>query len=99
MCRRLAVSFERTDGLQIDSQQSPPEKAYARKSQSGSTSPKGDVTMLRYAVIFLIIAIIAAIFGFGGIAGDAAWIAKILFVVFLIIFLVSLVLGRRGPVG
>ena len=37
--------------------------------------------MLRYALIFLVVAIIAAVFGFGGIAGEAAWIAKILFVV------------------
>ena len=42
--------------------------------------------MLRYAIIFLVIAIIAGIFGFGGIAGTSAWIAKILFVVFLILF-------------
>lgn len=53
--------------------------------------------MLRWAVIFLIVALVAAVFGFGGIAEDAAWIAKILFVVFLILFVVSLVLGRRGP--
>ncbi|CAL94367.1 hypothetical membrane protein [Azoarcus olearius] len=49
--------------------------------------------MLRYSVIFLIIAIIAAVFGFGGIAAGAAEIAKILFYLFLVIFLVSLVLG------
>jgi uncharacterized membrane protein YtjA (UPF0391 family) len=53
--------------------------------------------MLRYALIFLVVAIIAAVFGFGGIAGDAAWIAKILLVVFLILAAVSLILGRRGP--
>jgi uncharacterized membrane protein YtjA (UPF0391 family) len=52
--------------------------------------------MLRWAVIFLIIALVAAVFGFGDIAADSAWIAKILFVVFLILFLVSLILGRRG---
>jgi uncharacterized membrane protein YtjA (UPF0391 family) len=52
--------------------------------------------MLRWAIIFLIVAIIAAVLGFGGIAGDAAWVAKILFFVFLIVFVVSLVLGRRG---
>ncbi len=53
--------------------------------------------MLRWAVIFLIVALIAAIFGFGNIAADAAWIAKILFFLFLVLFVVSLVLGRRGP--
>jgi uncharacterized membrane protein YtjA (UPF0391 family) len=53
--------------------------------------------MLKWALIFLVVAILAAVFGFGGIAGDAAWIAKILLVVFLILAVVSLVLGRRGP--
>lgn len=53
--------------------------------------------MLRWALIFLIIALIAAVFGFGGIAADAAWFAKILFFVFLILFVISLIFGRRGP--
>ena len=52
--------------------------------------------MLRYAVIFLVVAIIAAVFGFGGIAGEAAWIAKILLVVFLILAVVSFLFGRKG---
>src|SRR5206468_2055689 len=55
--------------------------------------------MVRWAVIFLVIAIIAAVFGFGGIAGDAAWIAKILLVVFVILFVISLILGRGRPSG
>lgn len=49
--------------------------------------------MLRYAIIFLVIALIAALFGFGGIAAGATEIAKILFYVFLLIFIVSLILG------
>ncbi len=53
--------------------------------------------MLRWAVLFLVIAIIAAIFGFGGIAGDAVWIAKILAFIFVILFVVSLILGRGAP--
>lgn len=53
--------------------------------------------MLRWAVVFLVVALLAAVFGFGGIAADAAWIAKILFVVFLVLFVVSFVLGRKGP--
>jgi len=55
--------------------------------------------MLRWTVIFLVIAIIAAIFGFGGIAAGAAGIAKILFFIFLILFILSLIAGRRGSVG
>jgi len=54
--------------------------------------------MLRYAVIFFVVAIIAAVFGFGGIAAGATEIAKILFFVFLVLFIVSLVAGviKRG---
>jgi uncharacterized membrane protein YtjA (UPF0391 family) len=57
--------------------------------------------MLRWALIFLIVAIIAAIFGFGGIATTAAGIAQILFVIFIVLFLASLIYhlisGRRTP--
>jgi uncharacterized membrane protein YtjA (UPF0391 family) len=52
--------------------------------------------MLRWALIFLVIAIVAAILGFGGLAGDLAWIAKILLFVFLILFVISLIMGRRA---
>jgi uncharacterized membrane protein YtjA (UPF0391 family) len=49
--------------------------------------------MLRWSVIFLVIAIIAAALGYGGIAADAAEIAKVLFFIFLGVFIVTLVLG------
>ncbi|MGI9072986.1 MAG: DUF1328 domain-containing protein [Bryobacteraceae bacterium] len=54
--------------------------------------------MLRYALIFLVIAIIAGIFGFGGIAVASAGIAKILFGIFIVLFLVGLImhLSRGG---
>jgi uncharacterized membrane protein YtjA (UPF0391 family) len=52
--------------------------------------------MLRWTVIFLVIAIIAAIFGFGGVAAGAAGIAKILFFIFLVLFVLSLLFGRRS---
>jgi uncharacterized membrane protein YtjA (UPF0391 family) len=51
------------------------------------------LVMLRWALIFFIVAIIAAIFGFGGIAAGAASIAKILFFIFLVLFLVSIIAG------
>lgn len=41
--------------------------------------------MLRYSVIFFVIAIIAAFFGFGGTAGTAAGIAKFLFIASLVL--------------
>ena len=49
--------------------------------------------MLRWAMIFLVIALVAALFGFGGIAGFAVDIAKFLFFVFLAIFVVALLMG------
>jgi uncharacterized membrane protein YtjA (UPF0391 family) len=55
--------------------------------------------MLRYALIFFVVALIAALFGFGGIAAGAVEIAKLLFFIFLVLFIVSLVAGliRRAP--
>ena len=54
--------------------------------------------MLRYALIFLVVAIVAAILGFGVLAAAAATIAKILFGIFLVLFLIGLVmhLSRGG---
>lgn len=51
--------------------------------------------MLRWAVIFLVVAIIAAVFGFGGIAAAATDIARILFFLFLVLFVLALVFGMR----
>jgi uncharacterized membrane protein YtjA (UPF0391 family) len=51
--------------------------------------------MLRWTIIFIVVAIIAAIFGFGGISESAAGIAKILFFIFIVLFLISLFMGRK----
>jgi uncharacterized membrane protein YtjA (UPF0391 family) len=53
--------------------------------------------MLRWALLFLVIALIAGVFGFWQLEGTAMWIAEVLCFVFLILFVVSLVAGRRGP--
>lgn len=56
--------------------------------------------MLRWAVIFFLVAIVAAIFGFGNISAAATDIARILFFVFIVIFLVTLIMhlmGGKGP--
>ena len=58
--------------------------------------------MLRWAIIFFVVAIIAAVFGFGGIAEGAATIAKVLFFLFLVLFVLSLIWhlvsgGKRPP--
>jgi len=50
--------------------------------------------MLRWTIIFFVIAFVAAIFGFTGIAAGAVSIAKIIFYIFIILFLLSFLLGR-----
>lgn len=49
--------------------------------------------MLRWAVIFLIIALIAGVFGFTDVEAASAGIAKVLFGIFLIGFLLIVVFG------
>jgi uncharacterized membrane protein YtjA (UPF0391 family) len=49
--------------------------------------------MLKWALIFLLVALIAAVFGFGGIASTAAGIAKALFFIAIAVFAVTMVLG------
>jgi uncharacterized membrane protein YtjA (UPF0391 family) len=57
--------------------------------------------LLRWALIFLVVALVAAILGFGGIAANAVWIGQTLFYIFLVLFLISLIFGlisgRRPP--
>jgi len=56
-----------------------------------------NIIMLRWAVIFLIIALVALALGFGGVAGLSMDIAWILFIVFIVLFVVSLIFGRGRP--
>ena len=49
--------------------------------------------MLRWAVVFLLIAIIAGLFGFTGVEQASASIAKILFGIFLVLFIGALAIG------
>jgi uncharacterized membrane protein YtjA (UPF0391 family) len=57
--------------------------------------------MLRWALIFLVLALIAGVLGFTGVAGQSMYIARILFFVFLVVFLAgliySMVTGKRLP--
>lgn len=52
--------------------------------------------MLRWAIVFLMIALVAAVFGFGGIASATAGAAKVLFVAFLILAILGFLFGRRA---
>jgi uncharacterized membrane protein YtjA (UPF0391 family) len=51
--------------------------------------------MLRWALVFLVVALIAAVFGFWQLEGTAMWVAKILFFLFLVMFVISLIAGTR----
>jgi uncharacterized membrane protein YtjA (UPF0391 family) len=54
--------------------------------------------MLKWAVVFLLIAIVAGIFGFTGVEQASASIAQILFGIFLVLFIGALVIGLAiGP--
>ncbi len=46
--------------------------------------------MLRWALLFLVIALITGAFGFRGLAGMATGFAQLLFFVFLVLFVVAL---------
>jgi uncharacterized membrane protein YtjA (UPF0391 family) len=50
-------------------------------------------TILKWALIFLLISLVAALFGFTDIAAASADIARVLFYVFMVIFVVLLILG------
>ncbi len=52
--------------------------------------------MLKWAVIFLVVALILAVLGFGGIAGAFIEIAKILFWLAVLIAIALFVLGYIG---
>jgi uncharacterized membrane protein YtjA (UPF0391 family) len=53
-------------------------------------SQKGGTYMLRWALIFFLVALVAAVFGFTGIAAAAAGVAKVLFFLFVVLFLLTL---------
>lgn len=50
--------------------------------------------MLRYALLFLLLALVAGLFGFNLIEGMAFLFAKVMFFVFLVLFVLSLFFGR-----
>src|SRR5262249_45448985 len=56
----------------------------------------GGPVMLRWALVFLVVALLAALFGFTTVAGDAYLVAKILFFVFLVLSVAALLLNP-GP--
>jgi uncharacterized membrane protein YtjA (UPF0391 family) len=71
--------------------------------REGSASPphhelqERNLPMLRWTIIFIVIAVIAELFGLSGVAGEAAWIAHVLFVIFLVLFILSFIFRGRPP--
>ncbi|MBF0104572.1 MAG: DUF1328 domain-containing protein [Deltaproteobacteria bacterium] len=47
--------------------------------------------MLRWSIIFFLVAVVAGLFGFTSIAANAVSFAQVLFIVFLVLFIVSLI--------
>jgi uncharacterized membrane protein YtjA (UPF0391 family) len=49
--------------------------------------------LLRWAILFLVLALIMALFGFGNLAAGFADIAKVLFAIFVVVMLILFILG------
>jgi uncharacterized membrane protein YtjA (UPF0391 family) len=60
---------------------------------SGSDTAGGGLTMLYWALVFLLFGLVAAALGFSNVAGASFAIAKFLAGLFLLLFLVFLILG------
>jgi len=52
--------------------------------------------MLRWALLFLVIALVAALLGFTSVAGISFEAGKLVFVVFLVLTVIALIAGRRN---
>jgi uncharacterized membrane protein YtjA (UPF0391 family) len=60
---------------------------------SGSDTTGRDLTMLYWALVFLLFGLVTAALGFSNVAGASFAIAKFLAGLFLLLFLVFLILG------
>jgi uncharacterized membrane protein YtjA (UPF0391 family) len=54
------------------------------------------MSLLKWALIMLIVSVLAAVFGFTDLASASADVARVLFFIFIVIFLILLVLGLLG---
>jgi uncharacterized membrane protein YtjA (UPF0391 family) len=57
---------------------------------------QGGLSMLRYALVFLIVGLIAGALGVTGVAAVAGQIAWVLFVIAIVLFVVHAARGRRA---
>ena len=66
----------------------------ARTGYSGDSEFKAlEHSMLKWALVFLLISIVAGVLGFSGVAAGAAMVAKVLFGVALAIFVIFVILA------
>jgi uncharacterized membrane protein YtjA (UPF0391 family) len=49
--------------------------------------------LLKWAIVFLVLALIAALFGYGNVAEGFADLAKVLFAIFVVVMLILFFLG------
>jgi uncharacterized membrane protein YtjA (UPF0391 family) len=54
------------------------------------------MSLLGWALVFLVVALMAAALGFGGIASAATGVAKVLFFIFIVVFAVLLITAFIG---
>ncbi len=52
--------------------------------------------MIRYALVFAILALISGLLGYVGLENNFAFIAKVFALVFVLLFVVSLIFGRHS---
>jgi uncharacterized membrane protein YtjA (UPF0391 family) len=57
------------------------------------------MTMIRWAIIFLVVGLVLALLGFGGVGGAFIGIAKLLFFIAIALFVILLVLGLMAGKG
>jgi uncharacterized membrane protein YtjA (UPF0391 family) len=62
-------------------------------AERASTVTLLEPAMLKWALIFAVIALVAGLLGFTGIAAGAASVAKFIFFVFVVLVVLALVLG------
>jgi uncharacterized membrane protein YtjA (UPF0391 family) len=88
------ISQREPDRARPNLRASTQEPAPVRKVRSAQAKLEVlSMTILKWALIFLVVSIIAGLLGFTGISAASADIARVLFYIFVVIFLVLLILG------
>jgi uncharacterized membrane protein YtjA (UPF0391 family) len=66
---------------------------------AGACSEETSMSLLKWALIMLVVSLIAAVFGFTDLAAASAGVARFLFFVFVVIFVLLLIFGLRAARG